>query len=205
MSVNLSRSSVFSKKTSQDSQSSHPQNLRWHSSLSSTLSLTVTHVSSTSSGLSQSSGVGSGVDGNWLLDNCTISEQFSDGLSRVGLGDLGGLVRVQPDLSLTTAQHRCCESLLSTMAHSARSKSKLKAKKEKVSAKDSDYYKLVERRTERLAKKLQEKVSSEDKKNISEEPTMEVDTKVSTSGWRSSRNNRYKKNHSSKRNKSIKF
>jgi len=38
--------SIFSKKSSEDSLSSHPEDLRWHSSVSGTLSLTETVVSS---------------------------------------------------------------------------------------------------------------------------------------------------------------
>ncbi|KAG7692318.1 hypothetical protein KL948_004650 [Ogataea haglerorum] len=90
------------------------------------------------------------------------------------------------------------------MAHSARSKSKLRAKKEKVSKRGSDYAKINEERKERLAQKLQENLQKQ-KPDGTEAPAMEVDKKVSTSGWRSSRNNLYKKNHTRKKNKSIKF
>ncbi|ESW99857.1 hypothetical protein HPODL_03724 [Ogataea parapolymorpha DL-1] len=90
------------------------------------------------------------------------------------------------------------------MAHSARSKSKLRAKKEKISKKGSDYAKTNEERKERLAQKLQENLLKQ-KQEGTDAPVMEVDKKVSTSGWRSSRNSLYKKNHTRKKNKSIKF
>ena len=41
-----------------------------------------------------SSGSGLGVDGDGLLDDGTVLDQSSDGVSGVSLGDLGGLVWV---------------------------------------------------------------------------------------------------------------
>lgn len=114
VSVNLTSVSVLGQQSSQDSQSSHPHNLRWHTGILGTLSLTVTGVSTSLLGLSQSSGSGSGVDNGWLLDNDTVLVQLSDGLTRVGRGQFGGLVRVQPNLSLTNTNNRGSKSLLSS-------------------------------------------------------------------------------------------
>lgn len=61
-----------------------------------------------------SSSSGSRVNGDWLLDNSTVTVQLSDGQTRVSSGQLGGLVRVQPDLSLTNANDAGCKSLLSS-------------------------------------------------------------------------------------------
>lgn len=112
--VDLTGVSVFSQQSSQDSQSSHPDDLGGHTSVSGTLSLTVTHVSTVTLGLSMSSSSGSRVDGDRLLDDGTVTVQLSDGQTRVSSGQLGGLVRVQPDLSLTNANDAGCKSLLSS-------------------------------------------------------------------------------------------
>lgn len=110
--VDLAGISVLCQQSSQDTQSSHPQNLRRHTGVFSTLSLTETHVSTSSLGLLQSSSSRSRVDGGGLLDDGTVSVQFSNSLTRVGSGDLVGLVRVQPNLSLTNANDAGRESLL---------------------------------------------------------------------------------------------
>lgn len=112
--VDLASISVLGQQSSQDSQSSHPNNLGWHTSVLGTLSLTVTHVSTSSLGLSVSSSSRSGVDGHWLLDNGTVTVQLSDGLTGVSRSQLGGLVRVQPNLSLTNTDDTGSESLLSS-------------------------------------------------------------------------------------------
>lgn len=112
--VNLAGVSVFSQQSSQNSQSSHPKDLGRHTGVSSTLSLTVTHVSTVTLGLGMSSSSRSGVNGHWLLNDGTVTVQLSDGLTRVSSGQLGGLVRVQPDLSLTNANDAGCKSLLSS-------------------------------------------------------------------------------------------
>lgn len=112
--VDLASISVLSQQSSQDSQSSHPDNLRGHTSILGTLSLTVTHVSTSSLGLGVSSSSRSGVDGHRLLHDGTVTVQLSDGLTRVGRSQLGGLVRVQPDLSLTNTDDTGSESLLSS-------------------------------------------------------------------------------------------
>lgn len=112
--VNLASVSVLSQQSSQDSQSSHPQNLRWHTSVLGTLSLTVTHVSTVSLGLGMSSSSGSRVGGDRLLDDGTVTVQLSDSLTRVSRSQLGGFVRVQPDLSLTNTDNTGSESLLSS-------------------------------------------------------------------------------------------
>lgn len=91
MSVDLTGGSVLGQQSSQDSQSSHPQNLGWHSCVGGTLSLTVTHVSTTSLGFSQGSGVSSGVDGGWLLDDGAVLVQLSDGCSGVSLSKFSSL------------------------------------------------------------------------------------------------------------------
>lgn len=110
--VDLAGISVLSQQSSQHSQSSHPQNLGWHTGVSSTLSLTVTHVSTVSLGLRASSGSESRVHFDRLLDDGAVLVQPSDGLTRVSSGQLSGLVGVQPDLSLANTNDAGCKSLL---------------------------------------------------------------------------------------------
>lgn len=114
VSVDLTRVSVLSQQSSQHPQSSHPQHLGWHTGVLGTLSLTETHVSTVSLGLGHDSGRGSGVSSNGLLHDSTVLVELSDGSTRVGRGQFGGLIRVQPNLSLTNTDNAGSKSLLSS-------------------------------------------------------------------------------------------
>ena len=50
--------------------------------------------------------------GDGLSDNETICNELSDGLAGVGVGDLAGLIRIEPDLALSAADDRRREALL---------------------------------------------------------------------------------------------
>lgn len=101
------------------------------------------------------------------------------------------------------------------MAHSLRSKSKLKSKKVKTSNPNSDYFQTTQARTERLAEKLKENTIKQQQQqqsstSISSTTSSAMDitndlTKVKTHGWRKSRASAYKKKKVSKKNKSLKF
>jgi hypothetical protein len=52
------------------------------------------------------------VHGNGLSDDEAICNELSDGLARVGIGDLAGLIGIEPDLALSTAYNRRREALL---------------------------------------------------------------------------------------------
>lgn len=98
------------------------------------------------------------------------------------------------------------------MAHSLRSKSKLKSKKSKTSNPNSDYFKAAQERTERLALKLKENSERQNAvaaaKTQGTEPASAAASdleKVNTHGWRKSRTANYKKKKASKKNKSLKF
>lgn len=84
----------------------------WHTSISCTLSLTETTVSTNSSCGCEIAGSGSGVHGDWLADDESISYELSDGLAGVGIGDLAGLIRIEPNLALSTSYNGCREALL---------------------------------------------------------------------------------------------
>lgn len=50
--------------------------------------------------------------GDWLADDESISHELSDGLAGVGIGDLAGLIRIEPNLSLSASYDGCREALL---------------------------------------------------------------------------------------------
>lgn len=52
--------------------------------------------------------------GDWLADDEAISDELADGLTGVGVGDLGDLIRVEPDLALSASHNGRREALLGT-------------------------------------------------------------------------------------------
>jgi hypothetical protein len=62
----------------------------------------------------ESSGAGSRVASSRLVDDQTIGNQLTNGLARVSVTNLTGLVRVEPDLSLSNAQNAGGKSFLQT-------------------------------------------------------------------------------------------
>lgn len=73
--------SVFSEESSENSLSSHPENLGGHSGVFGTLSLTVAGVSASSSGLVETLHSGVGVHVDLSSHDETILEELSDVLS----------------------------------------------------------------------------------------------------------------------------
>jgi hypothetical protein len=73
--------SILSEESSEDSLSSHPLDLNWHSSVSGTSSLTVTLMSALSLGLMHSLDSGSRVHSNLSLNDETILIELSNVLS----------------------------------------------------------------------------------------------------------------------------
>jgi hypothetical protein len=104
--VDLSAGTVLDQKTAEDSEAAHPEDLAGHTGIGGTLTLTVTTVSALSSGEVQLAGARSRVLGDGLSDDKAIGDELSDGLTRVGVGDLALLVGVEPDLALATADDR---------------------------------------------------------------------------------------------------
>lgn len=93
------------------------------------------------------------------------------------------------------------------MAKSLRSKNVLRAK----SVKRNNVFQVMEdKRKQRLADKMAQELAKQEKtgsKLPEDEDAMKDDKKISTSGWRDSRNQRYKqkKSSKSKKNKTLKF
>jgi len=104
--VDLSAGTVLDQKTAEDSEAAHPEDLAGHAGIGGTLTLTVATVSALSSGEVQLAGARSRVLGDGLSDDEAIGDELSDGLARVGVGDLALLVGVEPDLALAAADDR---------------------------------------------------------------------------------------------------
>lgn len=48
-----------------------------------------------------------------FADDESIGDELADGLTRIGVRDFAGFIRVQPDLALSAANYRGRETLLS--------------------------------------------------------------------------------------------
>ena len=89
---------------------------RWcipgHTSILGTLPLTETTVTADAAGGVQLTGTGARVHGDRLADDEAILNELADGLARVGVGNLAGLVGVEPDLALAAADNGGRKALL---------------------------------------------------------------------------------------------
>lgn len=94
----------------QDQEKSIPR----HTSVRSTLPLTETTMSTDSSCSLEVTSARSGVHGDWLADDESISNELANGLSGVGIADLVRLVGIEPDLSLSASNNRRRKALLGT-------------------------------------------------------------------------------------------
>eukprot|EP00178_Gracilaria_changii_P001744 TRINITY_DN1244_c0_g1_i1.p1 TRINITY_DN1244_c0_g1~~TRINITY_DN1244_c0_g1_i1.p1 ORF type:complete len:113 (+),score=23.85 TRINITY_DN1244_c0_g1_i1:249-587(+) len=112
MLVDLAGGLVLLEQISEGSLSSDPKNLDGHSSVLGTSSFTESSVSSLALGLEVVSSSGSGVHGDLPLDDEAVVDQLLDRSSGGGEGDLGGLVGVEPNSSLSAFEHGGSESLL---------------------------------------------------------------------------------------------
>lgn len=83
-----------------------------HTGILGTLALTQTPVPTDSAGLRELTGTGAGVHDNGLADDKAITDELADGLARVGVGDLGDLIGVEPNLALAAADHGGGKALL---------------------------------------------------------------------------------------------
>jgi len=83
-----------------------------HTGVLGTLPLTETTVTADTAGGVQLTGTGARVHGDGLADDEAILDELADGLARVGVGNLAGLVRVEPDLALAAADNGGRKALL---------------------------------------------------------------------------------------------
>jgi hypothetical protein len=79
--IDLSLLSILAEQSSENSLSSNPHDLSWHTSLSGTSALTWTHVSTLTLGSEVQSDTGSRVDSDWLLDDKAVLNKLSNSLS----------------------------------------------------------------------------------------------------------------------------
>jgi hypothetical protein len=110
--VDLSAGTVLDEETAEDTETAHPENLGGHASVGSTLALTVATVAAFAAGEVELTGSGPRVHRHGLADDEAIGDELADGLAGVGVGDLAGLVGVEPDLALTAANDRGGQALL---------------------------------------------------------------------------------------------
>jgi hypothetical protein len=138
--VDLAGGTILDEKTAEDAESAHPNDLAvivvlatrfildivegchfdmrlcvpWHTSVRGTLPLTETLMSAESLCGGHITGTGTGVHGDWLADDEAISNELADGLAGVGVGDLGDLIWVKPDLALSASNDGRRKALLGT-------------------------------------------------------------------------------------------
>jgi len=103
---------VFNEKSPQNPEAAHPQHLRRHTSLSSTLTLTKTSVTTGTLSFPKITGPPTRVHGNWLLNDETIGHKLANALTGVRVGNVIHFSRVQPHLSLTAAHDGRSEAFL---------------------------------------------------------------------------------------------
>src|SRR5688500_1257711 len=86
---------ILAKKATENSHATNPQNLRRHTSITSTSTLTSTSVTTLALGRQVLANTSSRVDGGRLLQNETILDQLSDIQSYIILRMCGRLRRVK--------------------------------------------------------------------------------------------------------------
>lgn len=123
MLVDLVGITVLLQQVSEDTDSSHPQNLFGHTGILGTTTLTETGVTALktkkyikfynkvhknkanvaylSSGLSLFTGTEAGVHLVGFLDDKTVLDETTDVLTGVGVGDFANLIGVKPNLAFT--------------------------------------------------------------------------------------------------------
>lgn len=103
--VDLLLSTVLGKEATEDAKTTNPEELLGHTGVGTTLSLSETSVAAEELGGVSLSHSETGVDLDRLADDETILEELTDSLTGVGGSNLGDLIRVKPDTTLTTSLH----------------------------------------------------------------------------------------------------
>ena len=99
--IDLSLLTILAKKSTENSLSSDPEDLSGHTSLSGTSALAGALMATLTLGLEIQSNASSRVHSDWLLDDETILDELSDGLSGGGGADLRRLVGIEPNTTLS--------------------------------------------------------------------------------------------------------
>ncbi len=100
--VDLALLSILAEESSENSLPSDPEDLAGHTSLLGTSTLTGTHVSTLALSEEIQADSGARVHSHRLLDDQTILDECSDSSPGAGLGNLRGLIRIQPHSVLST-------------------------------------------------------------------------------------------------------
>jgi hypothetical protein len=132
--VNLAAGTILDEQTTEDSQTTHPNdltvericqhsflrlicafnasivqwrvsNVPWHTGVLATLSLSHTSVTTDSPRLVQGACTSAGVCGDRLANDKTIFGELADCLTRVGGGDFGGFIGIKPNLALSAVEN----------------------------------------------------------------------------------------------------
>jgi hypothetical protein len=79
--VDLSLGTVLDEETAEDTEAAHPEDLGWHTGILGTLPLTETSVATSTLGIREDPGAGTGVHGGGLLDDKTVTDELTDSLA----------------------------------------------------------------------------------------------------------------------------
>lgn len=103
MLVDLAAGTILDQETAEDAKTAHPEDLRRHTGVGSTLSLSVATMTAFPSGKVQLASPRPRVHRDRLSDNEAIGNELSNCLARVGVGDFILLIGIQPNFALAAA------------------------------------------------------------------------------------------------------
>lgn len=112
MLVDLLGLTVLAQEAAHDTHAAHPDDLGGEASLAGTAALTEARMATLALGLEHSVDASAGMDSIRLADHVTILDQLAEVLSGVGVVDLVGLVRVEPNLALAALKNAGSKALL---------------------------------------------------------------------------------------------
>ena len=115
--VDLALLAVLAEETTEDAETTDPEELAGHTSLASTLASTGTHVTALALGLVHLPHAGERVHADGLGDDETVLDELADVATGVGKGDLADLTGVEPHSLLADAEDAGRESLLKLEGH----------------------------------------------------------------------------------------
>lgn len=102
--VDLLVGAVLLEHAAENAEAAHPDVLGGHAGFAGTNTATAAFVAAHLLGFLGLAPAGAGVDGDGLLEDDTILDELADGLARGGLGDVLGLVGVEPDATTAAAE-----------------------------------------------------------------------------------------------------
>lgn len=103
---------ILSQQSAKNPLSSHPDDTGWHSGFSCSFTFSGARMSSLSLCSMGFTNPEAGMHNGGFFHNETISVEFADVLTRIGIADFGGFVGIEPDLALAAAQNFGGQGLL---------------------------------------------------------------------------------------------